>query len=156
MIKTEVVNTGKEGNCKWFEEIQIPLELPLTQDYIQIEVWDYDFPDRDDLIASYRFDIESALRFDTTDAMAVDHEEINLESGSDQIRETLAKDHENVHLHMIEWINLYGGPIGYSNAVYNYMNENSNAASHWAGRVMVEYWSHDTKFPRLKKMKLKE
>ena len=153
MLKTEIVATSKEGNCKWFEEIQIPLELPLTQDYIQIEVWDYDFPDKDDLIASYRFKVERALRFDTTDTEAVQNED----SGSEQITESKDnKDKDNVHLHMIEWINLYGGPVGYSNAVYNYMNENSDAASHWAGRVLVEYWSHDNKFPRLKKIKLNE
>lgn len=66
VLKTEIVATTKEGDCKWFEEMQIPIELPLTQDYIQIEVWDYDFPDKDDLIASVRFNVDSALRFDTT------------------------------------------------------------------------------------------
>lgn len=57
---------------------------------------------------------------------------------------------------MLEWINLYGGPVGHENAVYNYMNQNPDAASHWAGRILIEYWSHDTKFPRMKKQKCDE
>ena len=99
----------------------IPIELPLQQEYIQIEVWDYDFGSRDDIISSYRFPVKQLLKFDATVERNEEDEE------SDYVNDNTKRENKtDSNLHMLEWIDLYGGPPGYDNAVYNYMNENPN------------------------------
>lgn len=54
------------------------------------------------------------------------------------------------------WINLYGGPMGYSNSYYNWMNDNPEGATEWKGRILVEYWTKNEKFAKSKVNHLKE
>ena len=51
----------------------------------------------------------------------------------------------------MRWLNLYGGPIGYSNGYFKWMNDNPEGATQWKGRVLVEYWTEDDKFAKSKK-----
>ena len=36
------------------------------------------------------------------------------------------------------------------------MNKNPDKGSEWKGRIMVEYYSEDSKYPKAKMLKLKE
>jgi hypothetical protein len=49
-----------------------------------------------------------------------------------------------------KWINLYGAPTGRSGSNTNRMNKNPDEASNWKGRIVVEYWCIDHKFPEYK------
>ena len=58
---------------------------------------------------------------------------------------------------IIRWINLYGGPNDYnSSATAQWMNKNPEKGSEFKGRIMVEYWSEDSKYPKAKLINLKE
>ena len=58
---------------------------------------------------------------------------------------------------LVRFINLYGGPNDYSSsATAQWMNKNPDKGSEWKGRIMVEYYSEDSKYPKAKMLKLKE
>ena len=58
---------------------------------------------------------------------------------------------------IIRWINLYGGHNDYSsNSTAQWMNNNPDKGSEWKGRIMVEYYSEDQKYPKAKINNLKE
>jgi hypothetical protein len=49
-----------------------------------------------------------------------------------------------------KWINLYGAPTGRSGSNTNKMNKNPDEASNWKGRIVIEYWCVDHKYPEFK------
>lgn len=49
-----------------------------------------------------------------------------------------------------KWLNLYGGPNGESGTLFDKMNEDPNIASQWKGRVLVQFFCEDVKYPVLK------
>ena len=58
---------------------------------------------------------------------------------------------------IVRWINLYGGPNAYSsNSTAKWMNKNPDKGSEWKGRIMVEYYSEDQKYPKAQIKNLKE
>ena len=52
---------------------------------------------------------------------------------------------------MTKWINLYGAPIDYMGSNVDKMNKNPEDASIWKGRILVEYFAEDVKYPVRKK-----
>lgn len=57
---------------------------------------------------------------------------------------------------MIKWINLYGGPVGYMGSTTEKMNKNPDLASTWKGRILVEYFVKDIKYPVMKIKPIKD
>jgi hypothetical protein len=49
-----------------------------------------------------------------------------------------------------KWINLYGGPMGYSGPNFDSMNHNPKEATAWKGRIFAEYFCEDVKYPVFK------
>lgn len=52
---------------------------------------------------------------------------------------------------MVKWINLYGAPLDYMGSNVDKMNKNPEDASLWKGRILVEYFAEDVKYPVRKK-----
>lgn len=62
------------------------------------------------------------------------------------------RDNQNLKQNtQCKWINLYGAPVGRSGSNTNKMNENPENASTWKGRILVEYWCEDYKYPTFEK-----
>ena len=57
---------------------------------------------------------------------------------------------------LIKWINLYGAPEGYSGATCNKMNEDPSEASAWKGRILVEIFVKECKYPIMKIKPIKD
>jgi hypothetical protein len=45
---------------------------------------------------------------------------------------------------------MYGAHIGYSGKSTEMMNKDPHKASCWKGRILMEYWVEDCKFPKFK------
>lgn len=63
---------------------------------------------------------------------------------------------ENPDNSLIKWINLYGAPEGYSGATCNKMNEDPAEASAWKGRILVEIFVKECKYPIMKIKPIKD
>jgi hypothetical protein len=48
------------------------------------------------------------------------------------------------------WVNVYGAPLGVSGDNTDIMNNNPEMATQWKGRILVMYYSEDTKKPVMK------
>ena len=57
---------------------------------------------------------------------------------------------------MVKWINLYGAPLDYMGSNVDKMNKNPEDASLWKGRILVEYFSEDVKYPVRKKRNVED
>ena len=51
----------------------------------------------------------------------------------------------------MKWLNLYGAHADYSGPWCDEMNDDPNIASSWKGRLLVEYFTVDVKYPTFKK-----
>lgn len=111
------------------QEMLFPIEIPIKAPIIQIQIWDDDFG-RDELCCCLDIPIKDILS---------------------QERKS---DNENG---IVKWINLYGGPSDYNSSnVSQFMNRNPEKGSEWKGRIMVEYYSMKTEYPKAKMINLKE
>lgn len=50
----------------------------------------------------------------------------------------------------MKWINLFGAPVGRSGKNSDLMNNNPTEASDWKGRMLVEYFCIEHKYPEFK------
>lgn len=57
---------------------------------------------------------------------------------------------------MIKWINLYGAPLDRMGSNVDKMNKNPEDASLWKGRILVEYFGEDVKYPVRKKRQVSD
>ena len=56
----------------------------------------------------------------------------------------------------LRWLNLYGGPNDKSGATKKWMDNNPHGATEWKGRILVEYYCEEDKYPKSKMIKLKQ
>ena len=94
----------------WNVEMLIPVEIPLREDKIKIQLWDWD-PVVDEFVCSMDIPVKSILKYT--------QEDIN-DSGNTKMK----------------WINFYGPPNDTSGQHTNKMRRDPMHASHWAGRVL--------------------
>lgn len=114
-LKTKTI-TQKNFLCEWYQEMLLPIEIPLKIEKISLIVWDEDpFPFPDTLACSLEFPIKEIMKHNTEEKTKM------------------------------KWVNLYGGPLGKSGVVFEHMNANPEDASEWKGRILVSYYCHDTK-----------
>lgn len=121
--------TQADDEVVWMQEMLFPIEIPIKAPIIQIQIWDEDIG-RDELCCSLDIPIEEILSYEKKEG-----------------EETKA---------MLKWINLYGGPNDHSNATQQWMNKNPDKGSEWKGRIMVEYYAEDAKYPKARMVNLKE
>lgn len=107
------------------QEMLFPIELPLKAPIMQIEIWDED-QFKDEHCCSLDIDIAEVLKY---------------QGGGDEKA-------------MLKWINLYGGPNDFAGATQRWMNRNPDKGSEWKGRIMVEYFAEDAKYPKARKASL--
>lgn len=102
------------------EEMLIPLEIPMVKDKIEIQIWDNDVA-YDDICGSFDLNASSLLKY-----------------GPDKEQKSRMK-----------WINMYGSTPGQNNKYSKIMNRDSKQASTWTGRILIEFYSKDVKYPKL-------
>ncbi len=51
---------------------------------------------------------------------------------------------------------MYGAHVGYSGKSSEMMNKDPSKASCWKGRILMEYWVEDCKFPKFKVKDIQE
>jgi hypothetical protein len=123
-LKTKVI---KQDNnlVPWMEQFLIPIEIPVINNKLTLQVYDQDNM-YDELAATTDLNIKGMLKYD--------------------------KDNPNLKVKtQCKWINLYGAPVGRSGTNTNRMNEHPESASTWKGRILVEYWCEDYKYPTFEK-----
>ena len=106
----------------------VPVELPIKEDKLILKVYDQD-PVSDELVCSVHISMKSILKCDISKPMGTS---------------------------MKKWINLYGGPTGYSGPNFDRMNHNPKQATSWKGRIFVEYFCEDVKYPVFKIQEIKD
>lgn len=117
----------------WNEEFLLPIEIPAIKEKVEIEIWDQDNI-TDELVGSFDINIASIL-----------------------------KQENNNFIHHLKWINLFGADAeaGQSGKAKD-MNMDANIATHFKGRLLVEYYitppeeEDFCKFPELRKFSFKE
>ena len=114
----------------WNVEMLIPVELPLREENIKVQLWDWD-PLVDEFVCSLDLPVKSMLKYTQTDA----------------------SDSNNSKM---KWLNFYGPPRGTSGKHTDKMRRDPTYASHWAGRVLCEYFCIDNKYPTFKVRKIKD
>mmetsp|Transcript_20973 Transcript_20973/g.32505 ORF Transcript_20973/g.32505 Transcript_20973/m.32505 type:complete len:203 (+) Transcript_20973:581-1189(+) len=119
-LKTKVI-TMEDKRVDWMQEMLVPIQIPIRDDKIQIQIWDQDAL-MDELCCSLTLSVKSIMKYDKS----------NLDPN---------------YSHMLKWINLYGGQNGYSGKHTNRMNNDPTEAAAWKGRVLVEYFTEDCKYP---------
>ena len=121
-LKTKVIKQ-QQNKVDWMTEFLIPVPVPSSHNKLELQIWDKDVT-FDEKAASVDMNIKEILKHDKSRPS---------NAGS-----------------RWEWINLYGAPVGYSGSSCTKMNDNPEVASTWKGRVLVEYWVEDCKFPEFK------
>lgn len=108
----------------WMQEFLIPVEVPVVNNKLVMQLYDQDNL-TNELAATTELAIKSMIKYD--------HSNPNLKAKS-----------------QCKWINLYGAPTGRSGSNTDKMNKNPEEASNWKGRIAVEYWCIDHKYPEFK------
>ena len=112
-----VYESKKKGQiCKWNTEFMIPVAIPINNNKLELELWDYDTV-ADDQVSSIDLSIKDILKNERT---------------YDAVTKEVTKDGSKW-----EWINLYGSPPKKTNDYAEKMNTNPELASHWAGMILV-------------------
>lgn len=106
------------------KQFLIPVEIPVINSKLTLQVYDKD-SFVDELVATTELNIKSMIKYDQSNTNV---------KGKAQCK----------------WINLYGAPIDRSGSVTDEMNKNPDVASNWKGRIVVEYWCIDHKYPEFK------
>lgn len=57
---------------------------------------------------------------------------------------------------LTKWVNFYGAHAEYSGRHATRMNENPSDAAAWKGRMMIQAWAEDVKYPIFKIIDLKD
>ena len=99
----------------------IPLELPLSKDSLELELWDSDNL-VDEHACTLILNLKTMLNYDRSNP-------------------NLAKKTQ------IRWVNMYGPPIGYMGPNSEKMKKDPLSATHWAGRVLIEFFVDSVKYP---------
>ena len=119
--------------------MMLPLELPLSNDELKFEVYDYDLTG-DDLVCAMKFSIKELLK-------------------SDSSRNPKDKDGNPEITYNMRWVNLYGcnkewcgGMTQLTNdkAQMAIQNNDMEEAGAFMGRILVEYHVIDSKHPEMK------
>jgi hypothetical protein len=114
-LKTKVIKQ-KDNLVEWYQEMLLPIEIPLKIEKLTLTLWDEDpWPLPDEICCSLYIPIKEIMRYGS-------EEKTNM-----------------------KWVNLYGGPNNKSGVVFEHMNANPEDASEWKGRILVAYYCHDTK-----------
>ena len=113
--------TQKDGLVQWYQEMMIPVELPIKDDNLILKVYDEDKL-VDEICASVHLSIKSMLKHD------------------------ISNNQQPVQ----KWINLYGAPMGFSGDHVKKMNNDPKTATCYKGRIFVEYYCEDVKYPVFK------
>lgn len=116
----------------------LPLELPLSNDVLKFEVYDYDLTG-DDLVCAMKFSIKELLKTDSS-------------------RNPKDKDGNPEITYTMKWVNLYGcnkeftGGMNFGNdkAQMTLQNNEVEEAAAFMGRVLIEYSVIDSKHPEMK------
>ena len=116
-LKTKTY-TMKDNRVEWFQEMLIPVTIPIDDDKLKFEIYDED-KIMDELACTVQFSIKSLIK--------------NTE------------EHK-----MTKWVNFYGAHNGYSGKNSKLMNANPSDASAWKGRMMIQAWAEDVKYPIFK------
>ena len=120
-LKTKVAKQDPETRrAFWEQAVWIPVEIPLRDDRVKIQLWDYDAL-VDEFVCSLTIPVKSMLKYVRT----------NPREGPSRLN----------------WINLYGPPQDTSGEHADEMKRDETKASKWAGRVLVEYFCMDSKYP---------
>ena len=120
--------------------MMLPLELPLSNDELKFEVYDYDLTG-DDLVCAMKFFIKDILK-------------------SDSSRNPMGPDGKTPQItYTMKWVNLYGcnkewcgGMTQLTNdkAQMAIQNNDQEEAGAFMGRILVEYHVIDSKHPEMK------
>ena len=111
----------EDSKVDWMQELLVPIQIPTRDDKLSIQIFDRDAI-ADELICSLSLSIKSIMKYDKTNV-------------------------DPSFQHMIKWINLYGAHTGYSGSNTSRMNKDPSEASTWKGRILVEYFTEDCKYP---------
>ena len=121
----------KDERVIWNQEMRIPIELPLREESIKIQLWDWDAL-VDEFVCSTELKVANILKYE---------------------RESL--DDDSVQPRM-KWINFYGPPDRTSGKNTDIMRRDSSRASNWCGRILVEYFCLPQKYPIYKIVLMKD
>ena len=118
-LKTKVVKTSSDQCCDWNQEMLIPLQLPIKDEKLILQVYDEDTI-ADEIIASLVLNVKSMMKYDSEENKCT------------------------------KWVNLYGAPQGYMGSNVDKMNEDPELATKWKGKILMEYFCEESKYPVLK------
>jgi hypothetical protein len=130
--KTKVV-AMKNERVIWNQEMRIPIEMPLREETIKIQLWDWDTL-VDEFVCSTELKVANILKYDCESYPGMD-------------------DHTDTRM---KWINFYGPPLRGSGDAAKLMRRDASKASNWCGRMLVEYFSVSEKYPIFKTISMKE
>lgn len=122
-LKTSVIRQ-EDNVVPWMQQFLLPVEVPVIHNKIVLQLYDEDNL-TSELAATTELSIKSMLKYDQSNP--------NLKVKS-----------------QCKWINLYGAPTGRSGSNTHLMNTNPEEASNWKGRICIEYWCVDHKYPEFK------
>ena len=104
------------------QEFLIPVEIPVVSNTLTLQVYDEDVTENE-LAATTELSIKSMIKYD------------------------ISNDNLGKQKTQCKWINLFGAPVGRSGKNSSEMNRDPATASNWKGRLLVEYWCEDFKYP---------
>lgn len=119
-LKTKVIKQ-EDNLVPWMTEFLIPVEIPVVSNKLVLQVYDQDIG-FDELAATTELAIKSMIKWDVSNP--------NLKGRT-----------------QCKWINLFGAPVDRSGDNSKKMNNDPATASNWKGRILVEYWAEDYKYP---------
>lgn len=123
------VKTMENNRVIWNEQMMIPVELPLREETIKIQLWDWDTL-VDEFVCSLEMKVKQILKYE---------------------RETVDEGASR-----IKWVNFYGPPDHTSGKAADKMRRDSALASKWCGRMLVEFFCVPEKYPIFKTRKISD
>ena len=108
----------------WNQEILVPIELPISKDNLDFELYDYDGVGSDELVANMTFSKKEIIR----------------KVGGDP----------NKRKFHTQWFNLYGCNPSKDNKISKEQNADSEKSTTFKGRVLVEFSCIDMENPTFK------